>query len=131
MGAVTALMHSGRDSELGTSSLVKPHMNPSVDRLDGLSMICLSLCVAGALCLDSSFASLRQLVEDIALLFNGLNKKAATCWKNAQELAQSNDLPLPVPVPTRCITQNTLSQYWGLQEFHANFREASFYETQE
>jgi len=49
MGAVTALMHSGRDSELG------------------------------ALCLDSSFASLRQLVE---------------------ELAQSNDLPLPVPVPS-------------------------------
>lgn len=42
MGAVTALMHSGRDSELGRSSLVKPHMNASVHWLDGLSMICLS-----------------------------------------------------------------------------------------
>lgn len=49
MGAATALMHSGRDSDLG------------------------------ALCLDSSFASLRQLVE---------------------ELAQSKDFPWPLPVPS-------------------------------
>ncbi|CAK9099596.1 unnamed protein product, partial [Durusdinium trenchii] len=46
MGAATALMHSSRDSDLG------------------------------ALCLDSSFASLRQLVE---------------------EFAQSKNIPLPVP----------------------------------
>ena len=47
-----------------------------------------------------------------------------------QELAQSNDLPLPVPVPTRMhyCTQYILSLYRGLQEFHANFRGASFYE---